>query len=79
MERPRFHHPRPVLFDQFGIGQLACARILADVSRQEMHRAAPRAFRNLMDAPDEIEAGALTTIHEQAALERQALTVMEAN
>ena len=79
MQHPSFHQPRPVLPDTFGIGQPACARILADVSRQEMHRAAPRAFRNLMDAPDEIEAGALATIHEQAALERQALAVMEAN
>ena len=79
MQHPSFHHPRPVLPDTFGIGQASVARHLAAVSREAMHAAAPRAFRNLMDAPDEIEAGALVTIHEQAALERQALAVMEAN
>lgn len=79
MEQPRFHNPVPVLFDQFGIGQTAVARITAEMARQEMHDIARRAFR-WSDDPSPLdlkrETEALAHLHAQAAMERDALVVL---
>lgn len=80
MEQPRFHNPVPVLFDQFGIGQTAVARINAEMARKSMHDIARRAFR-WVDDPTTLdvtrEAEALAHLHAQAAMERNALAVLK--
>lgn len=61
--------------DQFGIGQLACARITAEVAREAMHRAAKNAFRFTAYWP--VQMAALETIAACAAQERIALGIIK--
>lgn len=63
------------LRDTFGIGQLACARITAEVAQDAMDRAAKNAFR--FDQYWPVQAAALDTIHACAAQKRHALAIIQ--